>query len=136
MSRWQKVQEFIAARRRLEWTHALWKQWAEIPQFVVVGFGLVVVYYLFRRIDPDAGVDRLDIWGRLAGVVVSLLVGLLVTFSAWWCKKTYTRDLSDKDEELLQQFALTNWKAFWVLILDRVEWVLWIVFWVWLLSRF
>lgn len=90
---------------------------------------LLLVTAAVQWFDPRAGVDGL---GFLQGYAALLLKGVLVTFMAWLCKRTYTRDASADDEVMLVARATAGQ---WIpLVVDRLEWLGWLVLWFALLS--
>lgn len=117
---WQKVLEF-------------WAHWAEIPWILVVLCLMVVAFYVLPRIDPRSGIDG---FGDLFFFLIAIVKGMLITFGAWWCKKTYTHDLSKQDEiTMLDRSSKNPGEIPWTLVIDRLEWVGWILFWLFVFSR-
>lgn len=91
---------------------------------------VVLATWLLPALDPRAGVDGP---GFLQGYAVLLMKGVLITFMAWLCKQVYTRDLSDNDETALLLQA-SDFRNPWPLLIDRLEWVGWILLWYMVLS--
>lgn len=103
--------------------------WQDLAIWLPIMIGLLLAAtYLLPRADPMAAVDGL---GFLQGYAALLVKGVLITFAAWMCKRTYTHDLTDKEErEMLH--SEWRWKA---LIIDRLEWLMWLVLWYTILSN-
>ena len=90
---------------------------------------LIAVTLILPLFDPRAGIDGL---GFLQGYAALLFKGVLATFMAWLCKRTYTKDLDDGDEALLMRTAQSTTP--WPLAIDRLEWAFWVGFWYFVLS--
>lgn len=92
---------------------------------------VVLATWLLPALVPSAGVDGP---GFLQGYAILLMKGVLVTFMAWMCKRTYTRDLGEDTERVLMQYAADDHNP-WPLLIDRLEWVGWLVLWYVILSN-
>lgn len=103
--------------------------WQEVPWALVALAGMVVAFYLLPRLDPSAGIDG---WGRLWTLGMSVLVGQVVAFSAWWCKNHYMVDMSDEEEKLIMDRASRSnkaWTPLLVIVIDRLTFFGWLLLW-------
>ena len=110
--------------------------WQDLAIWLPLMLGLLLATtYLLPRADPMAAVDGL---GFLQGYAALLVKGVLITFAAWMCKRTYTQDLTDDEERALRSITLDsqgrNSGAFYFLLVDRLEWLMWLVLWYVILS--
>lgn len=101
----KKLKRFVS-----DWQDALiW-----LPVIAVVVYTL---YTLIPRIDPRSGIDG---FGDLFHASVNILKGVLVTFFAWLSKRVYFFERSDSD---LRNTSPDEYRT------DRLEWLLWLIFW-------
>lgn len=91
---------------------------------------VVLATWLLPALDPRAGVDGP---GFLQGFAILLMKGVLITFLAWMCKRTYTRDLTDEVEG--EAWDLAGNGNPWPLLIDRLEWAAWLLLWYVILSN-
>lgn len=106
--------------------------WQDLAIWLPLMLGLLLAAtYLLPRADPMAAVDGL---GFLQGYAALLVKGVLITFAAWMCKRTYTRDHDDNSEDLMWQQA-RDWGRVWPLVVDRLEWAMWLLLWYVILSN-
>lgn len=92
-------------------------------------------FWLFPQIDPRAGIDG---FGQLHAMLVNVVGGIVVCFSAWLTKRCYLGVLSDEDVaqctyfllsrevEVQDKMALLATRA-----LDAMGWILCFGFWSW-----
>lgn len=107
------------------------RNWQDGAIWLPIALVLVVLAtWVLPIFEPRAGVDGP---GFLQGFAILLMKGVLITFLAWMCKRTYTRDLNEADEKQLMYEAGYNRNP-WPLLLDRLEWVGWLVLWYVVLS--
>lgn len=117
------------------WLREKLSEWQDVGWVLFALVLAIATYEWVRYYDPRAGVDG---FGSLAHWTLAAVKGFLVTLSAWLCKRTYTRDLTTEDEATLADRATRNLRlnsALAVLLLDRLEWAAWIVFWYWVYSH-
>ena len=108
------------------------KNWQDVIIWIPVLLAVIVgLRYALPLLDPRAGVDGL---GSLYGYATLLLKGVLITAMAWLCRRTYTRDMTDAEDRDLQSAARVDRDARWVLVIDRLEWAGWLIFWAVVLS--
>ena len=101
--------------------------WQDLAIWLPLMLGLLLAAtYLLPRADPMAAVDGL---GFLQGYAALLVKGVLITFAAWMCKRTYTRDWDDSREGYMLESG--NWR---LLLIDRAEWGMWLFLWYVVLS--
>ena len=106
--------------------------WQDLIIWLPLMIGLLLAAtYLLPRADPMAAVDGL---GFLQGYAALLFKGVMVTFMAWLCKRTYTRDWTDDDEEEALTKALYDSGRWHALVIDRLEWAGWLLLWYVVLS--
>ena len=102
--------------------------WQDLAIWLPLMLGLLLATtYLLPRADPMAAVDGL---GFLQGYAALLVKGVLITFAAWMCKRTYTRDWDDRGESYMLESG--NWR---LLLIDRAEWGMWLFLWYTILSN-
>ncbi len=99
--------------------------WREVPWTLLALAGVVFGYYLIPQIDPTAGIDG---WGDLWATGVAVLKGMVIAFSAWFCKDHFMVDLSSEDETLLMDRA-SRGEGIWVLLIERVTFFVWLLLW-------
>lgn len=101
--------------------------WQDLAIWLPIVIGLLLAAtYLLPRADPMAAVDGL---GFLQGYAALLMKGVLITFAAWMCKRTYTIDHDDDSESYMLESS--NWR---MLLIDRLEWAMWLFLWYVVLS--
>lgn len=101
--------------------------WQDLAIWLPLMLGLLLAAtYLLPRADPMAAVDGL---GFLQGYAALLVKGVLITFAAWMCKRTYTQDWDDSRESYMLESG--NWR---LLLIDRAEWGMWLFLWYVVLS--
>ena len=113
----QKIRDFVS-----EWQDIL--LWIPLARARLLG-----ATGLLQWLDPRAGVDGL---GFLQGYAALLFKGVLVTFMAWLCKRTYTRDwdAAVEMEIMIEAYKANPWPA----AIDRIEWMMWLGLWYLVLS--
>lgn len=99
--------------------------WLALIALVLYGVFLVMPY-----IDPRSGIDG---FGDMFQVGLVAFKGMAAAFLAWFCKRLYWSDLSrEKEERLIDALESGNLRAGYILILDRLETLAWLVFWLFL----
>lgn len=93
---------------------------------------LVLAYYTIPAVDPRAGIDG---FGDLYATLLGVIKGIVVCFSAWWSKRTYLMDLSKEDETWLLNRSAQAPLALGVMVVDRLTWAGWLLFWWWVISH-
>lgn len=101
---------------------------------------LLAAHYLLPALDPRSGIDGFgSVWGQLVVAFGVMLAG----FFTWVQRTLYSYELTDKDERELIDHACgiersvttgerigagpMSWPAFWILFLDKAQWLA--VFW-------
>jgi hypothetical protein len=88
---------------------------------------------LFPQLDPRSGIDG---FGQLYAMLVNVVGGIMVCFSAWLSKRAYFGVWSDEDLLQLRTFlvssSLTPQEKYALMgahLVDVGEWILCVVFW-------
>lgn len=103
----------------------------ELVWMALVALGLYGVYLAMPYIDPRSGIDG---FGDMFQVGLVAFKGLAAAFLAWFCKRLYWSDLSrEKEDRLSEALEAGNLRAGYILILDRLETLAWLAFWLFLL---
>ncbi len=89
--------------------------------------------HYFPQIDPRSGIDGL---GQLFAMLVNVVGGIIVCFSAWLTKRAYLGAMSDEDILQLQTFLVndridvtTKRTLIMVRLQNLLEWILCFAFW-------
>lgn len=70
------------------------------------------------------GLPGIELSAILTDYLVALPAVALIGYMAWRWKKEYWYDLSDEDEDRLHTDASHgNWLSFWIIVKDRLEWL-------------
>ena len=70
------------------------------------------------------GLPALEVGPILTDYLVGLLPVALLGYLAWRFKAEYWHDLDEKaEDDLHQKAAAGSWSAFWVIVKDRLEWL-------------
>lgn len=110
-------------------------QWQEVLFWIPISF--FVAWFAYRAIpyiDPRAGIDG---FGTLFNFAVNVLQLVVTFFLAWMFKRTYWFDIPTHEEVRLYE-ELTksyDWKIHAILIRDRIEWLVLLGLFSWLLFR-
>lgn len=74
------------------------------------------------------GLPVLEVGPILAGLLAGLLPLVLLGYLAWWFQHEYWYDLDEAAEkDLHDKAAAGSWPAFWVIVLNRVQYLLLLV---------
>lgn len=88
---------------------------------IMLGF-MIGSYIVLNAWDSRIGVEG---FGDVFGYALNGLRAVLVLFTAWWMKKWCWFDLYSATEQTLFDKALDGDRsAFWLRVVDRVEWAL------------
>lgn len=94
-----------------------------------------LTFWLFPQIDPRAGIDG---FGQLHAMLVNVVGGIMVCFSAWLTKRNYLGTFSREDMQQLNYFLLSRevdlkdkLALLGTRVLDALEWILCFAFWSW-----
>lgn len=101
----------------------------------------LVAWKFLPGIDPYS--DLIGLPGDLGNTVLLALRGIAAVALAYLCKSFFTTDLSDDEEAevrkaLLDASSLSEGRRFgarYVLLADRLGWVLWLGFWFFVFFR-
>lgn len=110
-------------------------QWQEVLFWIPVSF--FVAWFAYRAIpyiDPRAGIDG---FGTLFNFAVNVLQLVVTFFLTWMFKRTYWFDIPTHEEVRLYE-ELTksyDWKIHAIIIRDRIEWLVLLGLFSWLLFR-
>lgn len=110
-------------------------QWQEVLFWIPISF--FVAWFAYRAIpyiDPRAGIDG---FGTLFNFAVNVLQLVVTFFLTWMFKRTYWFDIPAHEEVRLYE-ELTksyDWKIHAILIRDRIEWLVLLGLFSWLLFR-
>lgn len=91
-----------------------------MPPAVVL---MVAAYYIIPHVDPTSGVDG---FGQVYAMLVNVVGGIIVCFSAWLTKRSYLG---------LVEPVHRHDVSLKVLLVDLGEWSLCFVFWFWVVFR-
>lgn len=98
---------------------------------------LFITFKLIPILDPRSGIDG---FGQLYAMLLNIVGGILVCFSAWLTKRCYLGVTSDEDVLQLQTFLVndkidtpTKRVLLGVKALDLLEWILCVWFWGWVI---
>jgi hypothetical protein len=101
-----------------------------LPPAILLVFGC---FWLFPQLDPRSGIDG---FGQLYAMLVNLVGGIMVCFSAWLSKRAYFGVWSDEDLLQLRTFlvsaSMTPQEKLALMgahLMDVGEWILCFVFW-------
>jgi hypothetical protein len=100
------------------------KEWQELVWFLVAAALLWQGLEWLRVNDPHAGIEG---WANVIALVHGLFQGIVITFGAWVCKRSYQRDHTDAQEDAIWDAALAGNP--WPLALDTLQWALWLAIW-------
>lgn len=108
-------------------------RWQELVVWLpALAAAVVLLYLTIPYLDPRSGIDG---FGDLFVLAVQALKGAVITFAAWLTQRTYWRELKDDEEDALIEHARRDHPGHWkLLILDRLQFVLLLGFWAWLLA--
>jgi hypothetical protein len=109
-------------------------EYQEIVFWMPPAIGLVFIcFWLFPQLDPRSGLDG---FGQLYAMLVNLVGGIMVCFSAWLSKRAYFGVWSDEDLLQLRTFlvsaSMTPQEKLALMgahLMDVGEWILCFVFW-------
>lgn len=88
---------------------------------IMLGF-MIGSYIVLNAWDSRIGVEG---FGDVFGYALNGLRAVLILFTAWWMKKWCWFDLYSATEQTLFDKALDGDRsAFWLRVVDRVEWAL------------
>ena len=111
------------------------REWQEVLFWIPVSF--FVAWFAYRAIpyiDPRAGIDG---FGTLFNFAVNVLQLVVTFFLTWMFKRTYWFDIPTHEEVRLYE-ELTksyDWKIHAIIIRDRIEWLVLLGLFSWLLFR-
>lgn len=90
----------------------------QLPVMLVFLFGS---YVILKAIDSRIGVEG---FGDIFGYALNAVRICFIIFTAWWIKKWCWFDLHEKSElELFTKRKMGDMAATWVVVIDRLEWV-------------
>ena len=94
---------------------------------------LQLAWMVLQALDPRIGVEG---FGDLFGYALNAVRGVVIVGLAWLTKRNLFFDLHDKTElSLYEAMKEGDWPAFWIVVLDRVEWAFLLVFYAWVMTR-
>jgi hypothetical protein len=94
--------------------------------FPLLLLALYAGYIVLKASDPRIGVEG---FGDLFGYALNAVGLSIVIFTCWWFKNNAWHDLPVRSEEsLVNKILAGHWPAFWLRVLDRVEWAFLLVF--------
>lgn len=99
--------------------------WKEVPWTVLCLLGLVIAFYLLPKFDPNSGIDG---FGSLFGLGLGVVKGMVIAFSAWWCKAHYMVDPTDDEEKTMMDRA-SRGDGVWALAIERGSFFGWLLLW-------
>lgn len=95
----------------------------QLPVMLVFLFGS---YVILKAIDSRIGVEG---FGDIFGYALNAVRICFIIFTAWWIKKWCWFDLHDKTElELFTARKRGDAAALWIVVVDRLEWVVALAF--------
>lgn len=111
-------------------------EYQELVFWMPPAIGLVFfTFWLFPQVDPRSGIDG---FGQLHAMLVNVVGGIIVCFSAWLTKRNYLGVFSKEDILQLNTFLLSREvevqeKAALLAtrVLDAIGWILCFGFWSW-----
>lgn len=91
---------------------------------IIIGLVWAAWYVGWRRGSPQVELEAI-----LVDYAVGMLAVFVIAYLGWLVKLTHWHDWSNKDEKRLHEKAETgDWMAFWLLVKDRVEWLMVVIF--------
>ena len=110
------------------------KSYQEIIFWLPPAIGMVFfTRWAFPQLDPTSGIDGL---GQLNAMIVNLVGGIIICFSAWLTKRTYDRiftddDIRDFDDKIVSLgYSAADKKVMLAIrLLDILVWALCFYFW-------
>lgn len=107
-----------------------WEFWRRnniiLLQFPLLLVFLFVSYIVLKSVDSRIGVEG---FGDLFGYALNGVRASLIIFTAFWIKKWLWFDLHSQTElSMFEAMKEGNWVAFWIVVRDRVEWVIALAF--------
>ncbi len=112
----------------------LLKDYQEIVFWMPPAIGMVFfTFWLFPQLDPRSGIDG---FGQMHAMLVNLVGGIMVCFSAWLTKRNYLWVFTHEDAVQLNTFLLSRdissgekRALLYTRLLDMGGWILCFVFW-------
>lgn len=95
------------------------RQHIEVPILIIVIAALAALWWISR----ENGLAVIELVPILIDYAVGMIPVILLAYGAWLAKREYWHELSDEEEAQLVASAATNPRALWIIILDRVSWV-------------
>ena len=107
-----------------------WEFWRRnniiLLQFPLLLAFLFVSYIVLKSVDSRIGVEG---FGDLFGYALNGVRASLIIFTAFWIKKWLWFDLHSQTElSMFEAMKDGNWVAFWIVVRDRVEWIIALAF--------
>ena len=107
-----------------------WEFWRRnniiLLQFPLLLAFLFVSYIVLKSVDSRIGVEG---FGDLFGYALNGVRASLIIFTAFWIKKWLWFDLHSQTElSMFEAMKDGNWVAFWLVVRDRVEWIIALAF--------
>lgn len=107
-----------------------WEFWRRnniiLLQFPLLLAFLFVSYIVLKSVDSRIGVEG---FGDLFGYALNGVRASLIIFTAFWIKKWLWFDLHSQTElSMFEAMREGNRVAFWIVVRDRVEWVIALAF--------
>ena len=107
-----------------------WEFWRRnniiLLQFPLLLAFLFVSYIVLKSVDSRIGVEG---FGDLFGYALNGVRASLIIFTAFWIKKWLWFDLHSQTElSMFQAMKEGDWVAFWIVVRDRVEWIIALAF--------
>lgn len=107
-----------------------WEFWRRnniiLLQFPLLLVFLFVSYIVLKSVDSRIGVEG---FGDLFGYALNGVRASLIIFTAFWIKKWLWFDLHSQTElSMFEAMREGNRVAFWIVVRDRVEWVIALAF--------
>ena len=107
-----------------------WEFWRRnniiLLQFPLLLAFLFVSYIVLKSVDSRIGVEG---FGDLFGYALNGVRASLIIFTAFWIKKWLWFDLHSQTElSMFEAMKKGDWVAFWIVVRDRVEWIVALAF--------
>lgn len=114
----------------LSFRRRAWEFWRRnniiLLQFPLLLAFLFVSYIVLKSVDSRIGVEG---FGDLFGYALNGVRASLIIFTAFWIKKWLWFDLHSQTElSMFEAMKEGNWVAFWIVVRDRVEWIIALAF--------